>query len=610
MTPHEKLIADATRDDSGVWFETNGRIFDKKRNLIRPTSNFLQRKIQEVVNKMRAMGLPIRIIALKPRQKGSTTKFAALDYTFLRSKPTAACVIGGQYSQTSSLWQMLQTYQKHDRFDWGNVGEINAKEGRWNHGSTLVQETANDSLAGIAATFQLIHATEVARWSEYGVSNAADVLSNLLKCAPLLPETVVILESTAEGQSGDFYNRFVQAVDGDAFLKGEVTPQPGQFIRIFAPWFEFADSTLPDRMMPAQKLKIEETLDKYDEFVGEKQLIANYSVTGPDNIVRLGTSVTVHDVWEQLAWRRWAISEECKRDKAIFDRDYPHSWEDAFQKSGELRFNLTGLKVLEKRTSLRAAEYGFLQENKAGKITFVPTDEREAQVIIFERPTTGRRYIESIDPMTGVSQTGGKDPDYHSVFILRAGYYNLQGRWTRPGTVARVIPCRYDLDVLELAAWKLARYYGGSYGCKIVVEVNKDRGLIELLKQRSADLYQREIFNQREQKMSEALGWDTNEKTRERVLENLATAIREWDRDGDGIDVFDPRAVDELNHFVRKPNGRSEASIGWHDDDVLSIAIGLMLIEHGSTLKNEPGQNIIPPDLREIAESSVPSAFS
>jgi len=612
MTPHEKkLIDEAIHDDAGCWFESEHcRIFDKKRDLVRPTSNYLQAKIQEIVNKMRALGLPIRVIGLKPRQKGSTTYFTAIDYTTMRKKPTAACVIGGQYSQTSSAWQMLQTYNKWDRFDWWNTGEINAKEGRWTNGSTLVQETANDSLAGISATFQLLHATEVARWAEYGVSNAADVLTNLLKCVAPLPDTMVFLESTAEAQSGDFYNRFVTAVDGDAFLRGEVVPQPGQFVRVFAPWFEFSDSVLSEHLAPEQKRRVEESLDKYEEFFGEKELIARYGRAGKDGVLRLGNSVTTHDVWEQLAWRRWAIQEECQRDKAIFDRDYPHSWEDAFQKSGELRFNLTGLKVMEKRLTQRVPEYGVLQETKEQRVIFVPTEPNEAQVILYERPQPGRRYIECIDPMTGITQTGGKDPDLHSTFILRAGRMDHAGRWQRPGTAARVVPCRWDIDVLEYASWKLARFYGGRTACKIAVEINKDRGLIELFKMRGADLYQREIFNQREQKFAAALGWETTSKTREMLIENLARAIREWDKDNEGIDIFDAHALAELNHFVKKADGRSEASTGHHDDDVLSIAIGLLLIEHATTYTVERGQNIIPPDLREVQEGAAPSQFS
>ena len=608
----QALIDDLIRRDAGVWFELYGRIYDKNRQLIIPKQNYLQRKAQRVINRMRELGLPVRIIALKPRQKGSTTYFGAIDYNELRRKPTSACVIGGQYSQTTELWKMIQTYNSHDKFAWGNNGECNTKEGRWTNGSVLRQETARDLVAGIAATYQCLHCTEVARWSEYGINNASDVLVNILKCVPLLPETIVIIESTAEQSSGDFYDRWLQAVDADEFLAGNVTLQQGQYVRVFAPWFEFADSTLPDRLSSEQRQLMESSLDKIDEYAGEKELIAAYGKVGKDGVQHLGDSVTTHDYLEQLAWRRWAISTECKRDKNVFDRDYPHSWEDAFQKSGEMRFNASGLKVMERRAAGVMPEYGVLEENKEQKrIVFRPTDKSDATVILFERPLAGRRYLQCCDPMTGATQVGGKDPDMHGDFVLRAGYYDSRGNWSRPATAARIIQCRWDIDILEREMWKLSRFYGNKQGCKIVVEINKDRGLIELLKARGADLYQREIFNQREQRTTEALGWETTSSTRERIVENLARGIREWDRPGDGIDVFDPDALAQLAHFVKKMNGRSEAANGWHDDDVFGIGIGYLLIDHATTLAQDVRMlSLVPPDLRESATPQIAGTYS
>lgn len=602
---HASLIEDAVREDCGVWFEIYGHIYNKARKLVTPRQNYLQAKIQKVVNRMRELGLPVRLITLKPRQKGSTTYFAALVYHWLRARTTSACVIGGQYAQTTELYKMIQTFNQHDKFAWGNNSEITSREGRFTNGSTLKQETAKDVVAGIAGTYQVLHATEVARWSEFGVSNAADVLANILKCVPMLPETVVILESTAEQSSGDFYERWLGATDADAFLSGETEVAQGSYVRVFAPWFEFEDSALPDRLTLEQQNLVEATMDKIDEFAGERELIEAYATVGTDGVQRLGTSVKTITLWEQLAWRRWSISNECKRDKNVFDRDLPHSWSDAFQKSGALRFNATGLKVMERRITQRTPEYGVLEESKTGgKVVFRPTDPQEATVILFERPLSGRRYLETCDPMTGITNTGSKDPDMHSCFVLRAGYYDNLGRWTRPATAARIIQCRFDVDVLEREMWKLARFYGPKGGCRIVVETNKDRGLVELLKLRGADLYQRELFNQREQRVTETYGWETTQANRERLIENLARAIREWDRAGEGLDVFCAQAIAQLQHFVRKANGRSEAANGWHDDDVLSLGIGLLLIDHATTLPVDAlMRRLVPPDLRQTADA-------
>lgn len=608
----KSILQSAIKASTGVWFEVMGKIWpkDRSKGLLSPKLNYLQSLVQRVVDKMEADCLPIRIIGLKPRQKGSTTYFAALDYHHLRKKSAHACVIGGQYSQTTELLEMLRTYQNNDAFDWGNTGEINSKSGAWSNGSRLKPETAGDPLAGIAGTYQILHATEVARWARYGVANAGDVLANILKCVPLLPETMVILESTAEGASGPFYERWLPAVDAEDFLSGAVQLQPGQAVRVFAPWFEFEDSAL--RLTAEQKRQIEKSLDQIEEFAGEKMLIECYGRIDDSGTPRLGKSVKDFDQWEQLAWRRWAIREECKGDRVIFDRDYPHSWRDAFVKSGNLRFNSTGLAVMRRRIGLRVPMPGVLEETRHKGMAFRQTERGEAKIIVFEKPQAGRRYIMGTDPMTGATQTGGVEPDYHGVFVVRAGYWDGTGKWTRPATAARIIQCRWDIDVLEDQMWALSRYYGASTGCKIAIEMNMDRGLTELLKKRMADLYQREVFNHNEFKTTKAFGYVTSEKTRETLIENLAKAIREYETPDEGIDIFDEDALTECENFIVKMNGRSEAAEGYKDDDVFAIALALLLIDHATTYMPNRGGAGLPPDLAALEQQpqGLGSAFS
>ena len=505
---------------------------------------------------------------------------------------------------------MLANYNKSDTFTWNNTGNVTDSFGTWSNGSQLKAETAGDKLAGISGTYQILHATEVARWSKYGVANAATVLTNILKCVPLLPDTMVILESTAEGTSGTYYERFMRAVDAEDFISGKVKIRAGDYVRVFAPWFEFDDSAI--RLNAEQKRDIERSLDRDPEYEGEKMLIDTYGVKGADGVLRLGTSVTQFDVWEQLAWRRYAIHEECNKDRAIFDRDYPHSWKDAFMKSGNQRFNKAGMAAMRRNMGLRVPLYGILEET-SDRVAFRQTDENEATCIILEKPIPGRRYLLSIDPMTGQSQTAAaEDPDLHGVNILREGFWDGGGKWNRPAQVAKLVPCRWDVDVVEARAWRLARFYGDLSGCKIVVEMNQDRGITELLKQRGADLYMREVFNTAEYKTTKAYGYLTMEKTRERVIECLAAAIREYDTPGDGIDIFDDYTLTQLENFVIKGNGRSEAAEGFHDDEVLSIAIGLLLIDHATVYMLNRGGQGLPPDLQGIVGIPVntPGAYS
>ena len=599
------------RSHTSSWWETYGKIWakDRTQGLVTPKRNYLQKKIQAVVDKLEEMEYPVRLIGLKPRQRGSTTFFTALGYTLLRRTSTSAVFIGGQSDQTVGLWQMMKTYHANDKFDWKNSGDVNDKGAQFSNGSRAKKETAKDVQAGIGDTYSLLHATEAARWAQYGVANAGDVMANILKAVPLLAHTYIFLESSADYAGGDFYNRWLNAVDADDFLSGKVNLKQGDYVRVFAEWFLFEESLLPNPLTPDERKHIEATLDDEEWFSGEKDLRERYGVVCEDGVTRIGNVVQGGDWIDQLAWRRYAIEKECGKDRIVFDRDYPHSWQDAFTKSGNSRFNGAGTSAMRKRLAFVTPLHGILEMPKTVP-AFRQTSQGEAVVTIFEKPINGCRYILSVDPMTGITQTGSKDPDRHGVFVLRKGYTDSKGRWHRPATAARIVQCRYDIDVLESHIWRLAKYYGGANGCLIAVEVNMDRGLIELLKLRGANLYRREILNRVDFKTTEAYGYQTNQRTRENMIETLAAAIREYDTEGAGIDIWCPKAIEQCENFVRKANGRSEAADGWKDDDVISIAMGLELIDQATPYVTPTVSNWFLPPAQRPAQRQTPGAFS
>ncbi|MGH7960189.1 MAG: hypothetical protein ACREH8_24710, partial [Opitutaceae bacterium] len=310
MTPGELKIL--IRNDAGSWFEQYGSIVLKGADVVDPGHarlNHMQQLMNAVFDRCEELGLPCRILNLKPRQKGSTTWSGAKCYHTMRKRRTSACVIGGQYSQTTNAWDIISHYHSKDRFDWGNEGVINTEKGEFTNGSKLVPETAGDKDAARSGTFQFMFATEVARWAKQGVTEAGKVLAGALKCVPLLGGTTVILETTGCGANGDFYDRWGQAIDAEDFLAGKEI-KPGDYIRIFTPWFVFSDSVI--RLTPSQKIEMQQSLDSEPWFYGEQELIDEYGNTDGGKHMRLGHVVTGFDVWEQLAWRRQAILNECK----------------------------------------------------------------------------------------------------------------------------------------------------------------------------------------------------------------------------------------------------------------------------------------------------------
>ena len=66
------------------------------------------------------------------------------------------------------------------------------------------------------------------------------------------------------------------------------------------------------------------------------------------------------------------------------------------------------------------------------------------------------------------------------LFVIRAGYFSNTGVWFPPRPVCRLKhKCMFDVDILTNFVLRMSRYYGN---CLIVPEINKDRGMIELLK--------------------------------------------------------------------------------------------------------------------------------
>lgn len=580
----------AMRTRVATWFEIHGAIKPKVGPIIRKPSlqaNYLQVLESKVIEFCLTNQLPCRIIKLKPRQKGSSTFSVAAHYRHLGNYTDArGVIIGGSHQQSSNLFKILKTYAENDTFEEANRCQVLDRDARWANGSTSERLTAANKEAGRSGTYQAVLATEPARWDEEGVANAADVLSGLLKCVADAPGTLIELESTAHGASGDFYERWQGGITFEELKAGRQG-----YVKLFAAWFQFPDSF--------RKPELEGIASEADYSEQERELAQKWKLS-------LG----------QVAWMRWAIREECKRDFDTFCEEYPFDAESAFRTSGRRRFNAGMLEKMKQRAALYPPAFGVLEPQKDGTRTntlWRPCPSDEARLIRWEPPRGGCKYLVSVDLMTGASQVGSKDPDNHSVGVIRAGMFQEERGWVPPRLVARLIndwpewernkkyDLRWDIDVLEEQVWRLAQYYGN---CLIVPEMNMDRGLVELLKLRTgARIYQRKMFNRREQKFEDALGWMTDPRTREMIVENLARAIREHGEQAEGVDIHCPITLAELQTFVVKKNGRSEAMNGKWDDNVLQMAIGLMCLD-GATVYREPTVHVaLPRDLANLEKA-------
>lgn len=486
--------------------------------------------------------------------------------------------MGGSDYQGENLFAMLRLMAAKDRVVPKQAVVLD-KNARYPNGSTAVRINASNENAGLSGGYDFMVVTELAKWDEDGVAAAPDVLAGALKCVPFLPNTTIIIESTAEGVGNEFHRIYSTSITFEELKAGKTG-----FVRVFSPWFEFTDHVLEIEQAPSTP----QGLSQADE----DDLRAKYSLTD-----------------KQIAWMRYAIKDQCKGDFENFKENYPFDDVSCFLLSGRKAFSARGLAKMKEDANRFPYASGVLDFSPGSKemaVNWRPAGPENCNVLRWEVPRDGMKYLLWVDPMTGASQTAGSDPDNHGVGVWRAGYFD-RGTWCPPRIVAhliddletwlskRIFTCKWDIDVLERRVWQLALYYGN---CTIVPEMNMDRGLVELLKLRNAaNIYVRTQFNKREQTETNMLGWMTNEQTRAKVVTELQSGIREyanidpvkgWSQDR--IECYSPMILDEWETFIVRANGRCEAMQGKHDDLVLGPGIGLAALDSATTYQRPAGQ--------------------
>ena len=246
-----------------------------------------------------------------------------------------------------------------------------------------------------------------------------------------------------------------------------------------------------------------------------------------------------------------------------------------------------------------------LGDDISPRIIWQPCPESSAMMVRWENPRQGCRYLVSVDSASGADQTGGEDPDSHSVLVHRAGYVAAEtGEWVPPALVARnmMIPankpgalcCWWAEDILEDAVWKMCLYYQAF----LAPEENHDRGLIEAMKAKGIQIFMRPQFNHREQREDKFYGWRTDKQTRPRLLTKLEVTIRETldNPMGGGYHVRCPWILKQMRNFGTLASGRQEALFG-HDDDVVSLALGIFTIDAATPYFEHIRERPLPSDI-------------
>lgn len=242
-------------------------------------------KIQE----RKRLGKPCKIVFLKSRQVGMSTMTEARYFSnILFRKAKNAFVLADKTDSANNIFAMAKRY--YDKLPEALKIPLkvdSSDEMIFNTDSSFRVGTAGSKSVGRSMTINYFHGSEVAFWQ-----NANDIVSGMLQTIPDSPESELILESTANGTSGDgayFYNMVQSGLDPKS-----------DFMTLFYAWYQ------------------------QNEY--RRQIIEPIKWT--DEEIELKKIYNLDD--KQLAWRRAKLTSDFKGREYLFKQEYPSSIQEAF----------------------------------------------------------------------------------------------------------------------------------------------------------------------------------------------------------------------------------------------------------------------------------------
>lgn len=265
-------------------------IKDKAGKLIPFEFNFVQRKIHNALEQQRKEKGWVRALIVKPRQPGCSTYVQARFYQkATRQEGTNVFILTHEAQASENIYNMVERYHNNCREEIRPHAEVSNRKRLAFTGleSQFTVATAGNKGAGRSATTKLFHGSEVAFWE-----NTDDISTGAMQTVPLLPNTEIILESTANGLGNMFWE-----------MCRDARHSLGDYIVIFIAWFEHPEYT---RDVPQDFQLTQEEAELKD-------------------LYKLSDG--------QVAWRRAKIAELKSAWK--FKQEYPANIDEAFQTSGD-----------------------------------------------------------------------------------------------------------------------------------------------------------------------------------------------------------------------------------------------------------------------------------
>ena len=231
--------------------------------------------------------------------------------------------------------------------------------------------TAGGKGIGRSDTFTALHLSELAFWE----GNKKETMTGLLQAVPNTPESMIIIESTANG-----YEYFKEMWDRAVAGKSDFYP-------LFIGWNELKEYSMPYTGFKLTKEEVD--------------LQEQYNLT-----------------LEQLTWRRWCIENNCSGDINQFKQEYPICPEEAFLSTGNCYFNKENIinRINNVPNPIIRGKFNcFYDGIRIRNQKFLEQEDGEIQ--IYEYPENRVPYVIGGD-------TAGEGSDYFTAHVIN----NITGK--------------------------------------------------------------------------------------------------------------------------------------------------------------------------------------
>lgn len=500
------------------YIESYVKIRDKNSNVVPLILNKPQQRLYDVIRMQKSQNKPVRVIILKARQMGFSTVTGGIMLSLTTThKNKQAAIVAHQEDSTTNLFNMYKLmYENLPVALKPTQKASNAKELVFNNksntglNSRIRCMTAGTGGVGRSFTINYLHISELAFWK----GDVKETMLGLMQAVPNTPDSMVIIESTANGYE-EYQERWEAAVKGES-----------DFYPLFVGWNE-----LDEYSMPYSGFELTEE---------EKALQTEYHVS-----------------LDQLEWRRWCIKNNCGGDTSLFKQEYPICPEEAFLTTGNCVFDQE--KIMARlaqipeplKTGYFSYDYDDTKEGKE-KLTSPTFDlTMRGYIKIYKEPVADHTYTLSGDT------AGDTQGDYFAAHVIDnttceqvAVYHNM----TDETLFARQMIC-------------LGYYYNTAL---IAIEANFSTYPIkEIVRLGYPNIYVRDREDDYRGGIYSAYGFKTTQITRPLLISSLVDIVRDHTSC-----INDRDTLHECLTFIVNEYGRKEAMQGKHDDLVMSLGIG------------------------------------